>query len=119
MREEENPMTESKGMDRRSFCKGAAAATAAFGALSLAGCAEGNLAETEKAADPGAAFAANEEGAEWVPVSCWHNCGGRCVNKVLVKDGVVLRQKTDDSHEDSWDWPQSRGCIRGRSVQTV
>ncbi len=117
MREEENPMTESKGMDRRSFCKGAAAATAAFGALSLAGCAEGNLAETEKAADPGAAFAANEEGAEWVPVSCWHNCGGRCVNKVLVKDGVVLRQKTDDSHEDSWDWPQSRGCIRGRSVQ--
>ena len=117
MREEENPMTESKGMDRRSFCKGAAAATAAFGALSLAGCAEGNLAETEKAADPGAAFAANEEGAEWVATPCWHNCGGRCVNKVLIKDGVALRQKTDDSHEDSYDWPQARGCLRGRATQ--
>ena len=109
-------MTVSKNIDRRQFCKGAAAATAAFGALSLAGCAEGNLTETE-GTDPGAAFAAKEEGAEWVSVSCWHNCGGRCLNKVLVKDGVILRQKTDDTHEDSWDWPQSRGCLRGRSTQ--
>lgn len=105
-------------MDRRSFVKGAAAATAAFGAISLAGCAENKLAETEQtdltAAD---AFVKNEEGAEWVTGACWHNCGGRCVNKVLVKDGTVLRQKTDDSHEDSWDWPQNRGCLRGRSVQ--
>ena len=80
-------------MDRRSFVKGAAAATAAFGAISLAGCAENKLAETEQtdltAAD---AFVKNEEGAEWVTGACWHNCGGRCVNKVLVKDGTVLRQ---------------------------
>ena len=52
---------------------------------------------------------------EWVPAACWHNCGGRCVNKVLVRDGVVVRQKTDDSVEDSVDNPQQRGCVRGRS----
>lgn len=52
---------------------------------------------------------------EWVPAACWHNCGGRCVNKVLVRDGVVVRQKTDDSVEDTIDNPQQRGCVRGRS----
>ncbi|MDR1013408.1 MAG: molybdopterin-dependent oxidoreductase [Coriobacteriales bacterium] len=47
--------------------------------------------------------------------ACWHNCGGRCVNKVLVQDGVIVRQKTDDTHEDSMDYPQQRACVRGRS----
>lgn len=51
----------------------------------------------------------------WKAAACWHNCGGRCVNKVLVQDGVVIRQKTDDTHEDSADFPQQRGCLRGRS----
>lgn len=101
-------------IDRRGFVAATTAATAALAGLSLTGCAANKLEET----DAQAPSAENiEEGAEWVPVSCWHNCGGRCLNKVLVKDGVVLRQKTDDTHEDSWDWPQSRGCIRGRSVQ--
>lgn len=57
------------------------------------------------------------QGAEWMPGICWHNCGGRCLNKVLVKDGKILRQKTDDTHPDSWEWPQSRGCLMGRSLQ--
>jgi len=52
---------------------------------------------------------------EWKTGACWHNCGGRCLNKVFVQDGVVIRQKTDDNHEDSPDWPQQRGCLRGRS----
>lgn len=52
---------------------------------------------------------------EWKTAACWHNCGGRCLNKVLVQDGVVVRQKTDDTHEDSPDYPQQRGCLRGRS----
>jgi len=53
--------------------------------------------------------------AKWVSVACWHNCGGRCVNYALVQDGVVVRQKTDDTHEDTPDFPQQRGCARGRS----
>ncbi|MGF7483544.1 molybdopterin-dependent oxidoreductase [Providencia sp. SP181] len=51
----------------------------------------------------------------WKPVACWHNCGGRCVNKALVSDGIVIRQKTDDVTSDSPDFPQQRGCLRGRS----
>lgn len=51
----------------------------------------------------------------WKTAACWHNCGGRCLNKVLIKDGVVIRQKTDDTHKDSPDFPQQRGCLRGRS----
>lgn len=110
-------MTAIGNVDRRTFVKGAAAATAAFGALSLTGCSDNSLEENATAADAAQAFVDNEEGAEWITSPCWHNCGGRCVNKVLIKDGVVLRQKTDDSHEDSYEWPQARGCMRGRSVQ--
>jgi len=61
--------------------------------------------------------AANEEG-EWITAACWHNCGGqRCVLKAQVVDGVVQRVKTDDTHPDSPDHPQIRGCARGRSQQ--
>lgn len=56
----------------------------------------------------------NGEGV-WKTAACWHNCGSRCLNKVLIKDGVVVRQKTDDTHEDSPDFPQQRGCLRGRA----
>ena len=38
------------------------------------------------------------------------------MNQVLVKDGVVIRQKTDDTHADSILFPQQRGCLRGRSL---
>lgn len=51
----------------------------------------------------------------WVTAACWHNCGGRCLNKALVVDGVVVRQKTDDTHPDSPDFPQQRACWRGRA----
>ncbi|MDR1014144.1 MAG: molybdopterin-dependent oxidoreductase [Coriobacteriales bacterium] len=102
-------------IERRDFVKVAAASAAALAASSaLAGCSnkvepvEGPVETAEPQVDP-------EEGATWVSAACWHNCGGRCVNKVLVKDGVVLRQKTDDTHEDSYDYPQIRGCARGRS----
>lgn len=61
-----------------------------------------------------AAKQAAEEG-EWITAACWHNCGGRCLNKALVVGGVVVRQKTDDTHPDSPDFPQQRACWRGRS----
>ena len=56
-----------------------------------------------------------EEEGRWVSASCWHNCGGRCLNKGFVVDGIVTKQKTDDTHEDTPDYPQQRGCARGRS----
>lgn len=58
---------------------------------------------------------AADQGGKWVSAACWHNCGGRCLIKAYVKDGVVTRVKTDDTHPDSPDYPQQRGCARGRS----
>ncbi len=92
----------------------ARAALEAFESLELMGSAENRL-----RAVAGAEFAEGEAGARWHSVPCWHNCGGRCVNKVLMKDGVPLRQKTDDAREDSWEHPQLRGCPIGRSAQQL
>ncbi|MEA1961396.1 MAG: molybdopterin-dependent oxidoreductase [Bacillota bacterium] len=94
-------------MKRRTFIKTTAVAAAT---LTVSGC--GN--ELTQVSSDVANEIANKEG-EWVTAPCWSNCGGRCINKALVVDGVVVRQKTDDSHPDSWDYFQQRGCVRGRS----
>ena len=101
-------------LTRRSFIKATTATTAVLATGgALAACAapasQGDLAAT---GDNGASA---ETGGTWVTAACWHNCGGRCLNKVLVVDGKPVRQKTDDTHEDSPDYPQQRGCLRGRS----
>lgn len=54
---------------------------------------------------------------KWVTSACYFGCGGRCVNRSLVVDGKVVRQKTDDSHADTPDYPQQRGCPRGRMLR--
>lgn len=59
--------------------------------------------------------AADDAAGRWVTAPCWHGCGGRCLNKAYVVNGVVVRQKTDDTHADSADFPQQRGCLKGRS----
>jgi anaerobic dimethyl sulfoxide reductase subunit A len=46
-----------------------------------------------------------------------HNCGGRCLLKVHVKDGIITRIETDDRKEDDISDPQLRACIRGRSYR--
>ena len=105
----------NKKFSRRDFLKGTVAATAAVAGLGLAG-KENNLASAENVAPVEHAEIVNpEEGGKWVTAACWHNCGGRCLNKALIKDGVVLRQKTDDNHPDTPDFPQQRACQRGRS----
>jgi anaerobic dimethyl sulfoxide reductase subunit A len=52
-----------------------------------------------------------------VPVLCNNNCGGRCVLKAHVKDGVIVRITTDESAE-SLEHPQLRGCLKGRSMRS-
>jgi anaerobic dimethyl sulfoxide reductase subunit A len=44
-----------------------------------------------------------------------HNCGGRCLLKVYVKDEKIIRIETDDRPGDSLEDPQLRACIRGRA----
>ena len=99
--------TANKIIDRRSFI---AANAAAVAALCLSGSVYGS--------DSRLAFAdeaqAEEPEGEWKTIACLHGCGARCINKVLMKDGVVIRQKTDDTHPDSIEYPQQRGCLRGR-----
>lgn len=53
----------------------------------------------------------------WVTHSCFFSCGGRCVNRSYVCEGKVLVQDTDSLHDDSPDYPQQRGCARGRSLR--
>jgi anaerobic dimethyl sulfoxide reductase subunit A len=95
-------------MSRRSFLKwsgvlGGATAVAATG-----------LKVSLPTAEAAPIVTAPAEG-KWITAACWHNCGGRCVNKAYVVDGVVMRQKTDDTHPDSPDFPQQRACARGRA----
>lgn len=125
----------NRKISRRDFLKGSLTAAASVAGLGLTGCRDaGNLttAAEDSANTEGAESAAAESGTEaasgqemsfedpdkggtWITAACWHNCGGRCLNKALVVDGVVVRQKTDDTHEDTPDFPQQRGCLRGRS----
>lgn len=46
-----------------------------------------------------------------------HNCGGRCLLKVYVKDEKIIRIETDDRPNDSIEDPQLRACIRGRAYR--
>lgn len=96
-------------MNRRSFLAGTATAVVALSATtSLYGC--------DNRVEPTSTTAADTEGATWKTLACLHGCGQRCMNQALVKDGVVIRQKTDDTHEDSVEYPQQRGCLRGRCL---
>lgn len=56
---------------------------------------------------------------KWITHACFFACGGRCVNRSFVKSGYAYRQKTDDLHLDSPDFPQQRGCARGRSLRQM
>jgi len=47
-----------------------------------------------------------------VITSCPHDCGGRCVLKVHLKNGVITRIETDNGEE-----PQLRACPRGRAYR--
>ena len=80
-------------MSRRGFVATTAAATAALAATSLTGCSTNKVEKTEEAAVTTGSDGRDIISGEWKAAACWHNCGGRCVNKVLVKDGVVVRQK--------------------------
>lgn len=111
---------------RRDFLKGGAAATAAVAAMGLIGCAP-NGGGDSNAKDSDAdgmtphvvesdTAILGEEG-RWMPMCCNENCGNGCVNRGYVVDGVVVRQKTDDSHDDTSGRPQQRSCPRGHSLR--
>lgn len=98
-----------KQINRRTFLQ-AGTVSVGLGVLGCSGKTDEVLIESEKEI-------IEAKNAKWIPAACWHNCGGRCVNYALSADGIVLRQKTDDTHADSPDYPQQRSCLRGRAQQ--
>ena len=108
-------------LDRRAFL-GVAAATAS--SFALAGCVGGDVEPTVSSEETAEAPATQTsglvlEGGEWKTLCCWQSCGGRCLNKGYVVDGVIVRQKTDDTHEDSQEYPQQRSCLKGKTLSTT
>ncbi len=57
-------------------------------------------------------------GERIVRVGCpSHNCGGRCLLKVHVQDGIIVRIESDDRPTDNLEDPQLRACLRGRAYR--
>jgi anaerobic dimethyl sulfoxide reductase subunit A len=102
-------------LSRRSFLKG----TAAAGAVGLAGTAGIRRAESF-AYEP----YYTDDQLVTVPTSCAHNCGSRHMLVAHKKGDVIVRLSTDDGtfQGDAWgtdtfEMPQLRACLRGRSYR--
>ena len=104
-------------MDRRTFLKTSAAGSAAIAA--------GGLVHTKEAK----AFAyepyPRDHDLETVVTSCAHNCGSRHMLVAHKKGDVIVRLSTDDGRyqkdgefgKDTFEEPQLRACLRGRSYR--
>ncbi len=107
----------NKKFSRRDFLRESVAATAAVAGLSFVG-RESTLASADSVAPAEAAAVADAaEGGKWVAAPCWHNCGGKCLVRACVKDGVIIRQGTDNFNTDDEINRQHRACLRGFSQQ--
>ena len=104
---------------RRDFLKGTIAATAAAAGLGIVGGSENRLAASAEgmAAAGEPAVVDTAEGGKWIAAPCWHNCGGKCLVRAYVKDGIILRQGTDTINTDDEINRQQRACLRGFSQQ--
>lgn len=108
-------------ISRRTFLKGSAVAIGTA-TLALTACNKDNsenelqqnvVSENTSAYEPQVTL----EGGKWIAVACPHNCGGKCLLRAYVKDGVILRQKTDDLNSDDEVNRQQRCCLKGFSQQ--
>lgn len=106
------PIANSSEMDRRDFIKlSILFGGGVFLSGGLLGCI-GNLTD-------GSAEIIEQKGDTLIiRAGCpGHNCGGRCILKFHVKDGIVTRIETDDRPGDTLEDPQLRACIRGRAYR--
>ena len=53
-------------------------------------------------------------GERVITTLCASHCGGGCLLKAHVKDGLITRIETDDGEE-----PQLRACWRGRAYRQI
>lgn len=109
-----------KGISRRSFLKGGVAAAGAASLFGVSGCASsGESAQGDAGGMQPHVVQSDvsilEGSGAWMPLTCNENCNGFCRNHAYVVDGVIVRQKGDDAHEDTDELPQSRPCPKGRA----
>ena len=93
------------GLSRRGFL---GACAAACGAIALNGCTPSSVTPTDVPEEV-------VKTGVWKTIACAEACGGKCLNRAYFVDGIAIRQKTDDTHPDSPEYPQMRGCARGRA----
>lgn len=98
-----------QGLSRRSFLKwsGVVAATP----LTVAGCATtSTLAENSAGTNKG--------GAEKIVPTCGTlDCGGKCIVKAHIQDGVLTRISTRTNEEVDDKNPYMKACVRGRGYR--
>ncbi|MFS8629894.1 MAG: molybdopterin-dependent oxidoreductase, partial [Bacillales bacterium] len=99
-----------KMMSRRNFLKWSGAVTAP---AIIGGTAAGSKIVAKSV---NAAKAADKSEEQIITTCSTINCGGRCLVKAHIKDGVVTRVTTD-TKEDTFSMPQLRACIRGRGYR--
>ena len=83
----------STSFTRRTFLKGASVAGAT---AALYGCGGGGGGKTYMEEDTTVEVPKITE--KVIAGGTPHNCGGRCVSRYYVKDGVIKRIVTDDTH---------------------
>ncbi|MFC1951573.1 molybdopterin-dependent oxidoreductase [Chloroflexota bacterium] len=54
----------------------------------------------------------SKSGEEIVTTTCASHCGGACILRLHLKDGVITRIETDNGEE-----PQLRACLKGRAYR--
>ena len=105
---------DSDAMSRRGFLRWSAfLGSSAAAGRRLFGGGRGRAAETA-----GAAPQAETAVERMVRTGCpSHNCGGRCLLRVHVRDGTIVRIDGDDRPGDTPADPQLRACPRGRAYR--
>ncbi len=99
-------------VDRRCFLK---MGVVLGGALMTGGPLSGCIGELEKHVS---VLVEEADGMKIIRAGCpSHNCGGRCVLTLHVKNDIIFRIETDDRSADTLADPQLRACIRGRSYR--
>jgi len=99
-------------MPRRSFLRWSTLLGTAAASLKLKGKSGSPSRPGPSASSPAVQASGSEE--RMVRTGCpSHNCGGRCLLQVWVRDGVITRIESDDRQPDSVENPQLRACPRG------
>lgn len=106
-------------VSRRSFLKGMTAIGATAAIYGCGGDGSGGQTYLEEAEE--SRPTAPEIGGAVVAGAAPHNCGGRCVTKAYIENGVIKRFVTDERPDENLvdgngkDHPQLRACVRCRS----